>query len=561
VAPVVFGEEAGDAVEHIAYGILKKRHGIGDVVKPDGQYLLVLNGETGEFLPLDTEGAMLVEGPRGDTAFKRLSLGNFLDYERCEQELVRLLGDAESRGYFAFLEPEAYPTFLAEYARTLREDLLKNPGEEQKAQWLDFRFRYFRSLDDFVYGPSEANLVTGYELLIAAESLDAPGVDRIVSLRGEVIGAFERIRKQHQEFLALRTLLSEALEDAICFLGPPASPQDHAPADTEAAAILANGIITGRAVIPLTDRYVLLWSLAAIIITVFAICRFGPGFTLIIGSILTALIAALFSWLFIVTDYWLDPLIPAASALMGVFASFCYAVSLSRRTARDFRRAYGPYIGKSYLKRVIRAGRPLPSETVRAKAAIVAIRGGELLSRENQQDPRESLRAIEAFRAEVVRTFSKAGGAIVGLDGDLVLVAIGSPLERIGMNKMKSEMPYEDAAGARGSHSPAVKAVGFILEFLAAAPAAGSPGSASWRFGIDAGECAFTYSALSGYSAFGPPTVRARILSGLAPRYNARILVTGAVSEKVDGMLTRRLDVLKGHGGSQEVFYQLLTRS
>jgi class 3 adenylate cyclase len=227
---------------------------------------------------------------------------------------------------------------------------------------------------------------------------------------------------------------------------------------------------------------------------------------------------------------------------------------MRHRAAAEIRRIYGPVIGPVYLKQLIRAGRPQAGEILRAKAAIVAVRQGELLSTENREPPLIGAREARAFRESVARHFRKAGGTIVGIDGDLVLAAFGSPPERIAMRRLKPEMPYEDDAEARGSHSPAVKAVEFILDFLA-----GTPEAASWRFGIDTGDCAFAYSDLSGYSAFGRPVVRARILSNIAPRYKARILVTARVSEKIDGLLTRKLDAITDMNTKEkELFYEIL---
>jgi class 3 adenylate cyclase len=183
----------------------------------------------------------------------------------------------------------------------------------------------------------------------------------------------------------------------------------------------------------------------------------------------------------------------------------------------------------------------------------VAIRQPELLTMEDRSAPPTGAHQIRVFREEAVRVFKKAGGALVGADGDLVLIAFGSPLERTGMARMKAELPYEDDALAHSSHSPAAKAVGFILDFLA-----GLPETFPWRFGIDTGECAFTYSALSGYGAFGHPVVRARILSSLTARYKARILVSASVNEKLDGFPIRKLDTLTDITGlRREAFYEI----
>jgi hypothetical protein len=60
---------------------------------------------------------------------------------------------------------------------------------------------------------------------------------------------------------------------------------------------------------------------------------------------------------------------------------------------------------------------------------------------------------------------------------------------------------------------------------------------------------------------FGRPVVLARLLSGLAPRSRAQILDTSRVSEKIEGILTRKLDAIADIGSKEtEVFYEILPR-
>jgi hypothetical protein len=57
------------------------------------------------------------------------------------------------------------------------------------------------------------------------------------------------------------------------------------------------------------------------------------------------------------------------------------------------------------------------------------------------------------------------------------------------------------------------------------------------------------------------PVIRARILANLAARYNAQALVTKAVSEKLETMPMRKLDVLADQeSGEKEMFYELLAK-
>jgi hypothetical protein len=70
----------------------------------------------------------------------------------------------------------------------------------------------------------------------------------------------------------------------------------------------------------------------------------------------------------------------------------------------------------------------------------------------------------------------------------------------------------------------------------------------------------FGWSEQGGYAAFGPPVIRARTLASLTGRYQARILISAGVIEKIDGVLSKRIDVLRDREGTvQEPFYQLIT--
>jgi class 3 adenylate cyclase len=389
----------------------------------------------------------------------------------------------------------------------------------------------------------------GYEELIAAEMLGDEGTARLTGFRDDLIRSFSGIRAAYQALRDLRLLLEGTLAASFAILGPEKAP--GALSTAEVSAALANTILSGRAITPGQYRDILFWSLPAVLLGVLIIFRLRPFTALVTGLGLSVILGAAFSWNFILNGYWIDPLIPAAGCLMGTLVIFIISLMIIRRGARRFQLAYGPYVGKPCLKQLIRTGRPLPGELIRAGAAVIAVRKAELLSREDRGNSLAGAQAAEAFREEVSRLFRKAGGVIIGCDGDLVLACFGSPLERIALGGLRKEStdPY-----TRHSRTPTVRAAEFITELLAA-----SAGTASWRFGVDTGECAFGYMPVSGYSAFGRPVVRSRILSSLTIRYNAQVIVSAAVSESLPDIPVRKLNILKENDGREgEAFYQLI---
>jgi hypothetical protein len=545
-AGVSGGVAAGEGeIEHVVYAALKNRlaaeAAAGEAAEPD-------SGETGPLplnqkLRLDRAGRVLFDRPPPEEGFRRLSLDQFREYEEIGLSLPALLKDAEALGIYSRIRPEQSPLYLYEHTLSLREDFLEKPGPETKTAWVESRAGYMAALEELLSGATETVLVSGYEELIATEDLPEEGIQRLRSLRDDLIRSFAELREQYGALRELRNSLAAVLPGSFCILGPPE--------ETGPSAALAGALLSGRAIIPGSPRYILFWSLPAAFLSVLVIFSLSPLRALGAGAVLTLLTAAGFSWSFIISGYWIDPLIPAAAAFGGTLAVFFSSLMITRRGVRRFRLAYGPYVSKTCLRQLVRGGRPQPAGIIRARAAIVAVRNGEILVMEDKGNALAGAQAAGRFRAAAADSFKKAGAVIIGIDGDLVLAAFGSPLERIALEGLKSDSTYKDDPLYRGPHNPAARAAGFITDLLA-----GNQHAKTWRFGLDTGECAFTWSSLAGYSAYGRPVVRARVLSSLASRYKTQVLITGSVNEGLRDIPARTLNILSSRGG-REFFYEL----
>ncbi|MDR0877486.1 MAG: hypothetical protein LBN21_05495 [Treponema sp.] len=498
-------------------------------------------------IPLDRAGGILFEGLHPDQNFRRIPLARFREYEEADRELLRALKDAEARGVYSGLAPEAMPVFLHEYAQSLREEFLDDPTDEKRAAWIDIRTEYFNSLDAFLGGPSETNLVLGFEELIATEKLPAEGSARLVLMRDELIRTFDDLRENHRVLADLRAALNRALSASFCIMGPVSVAQ--------VSAQFANVLFSGVFIAPGQTRYILFWSLLAAFIVIIVIHRLRPSAGFPVGLVLSLLCGAGFSWSFIISGYWIDPVIAAAAALAGSSVIFFISALIIRGGSRRFRLAYGPHIGKPCLEELIRAGRPLPEDCISAQAAIIAVREDDLLAREDRLDPPGAAKAVSEFRKQVREKLLTAGGVVLCYEGDMVLGCFGSPLERISLDIRNHKSSGVDDAQSLAAN-PAVKAGGFIAELLQEKEPA-----ASWRFGVDCGECVFSWTAGAGYTAVGRPVVRSRILSGLAPRYQARVLIGESVREHIN-LPVRKLETLGGKGDiARESFYELLVKN
>jgi hypothetical protein len=530
-------------IEHIAYHALKGRwdksaleYG-GGTVTNGGKLFLInqfeRNGEDMEYrFPLDRDKNILIDrktlGKDRAQGFRRLTLQHFRDYEQSGRALARLLKDAESLGVYAKTVPERIPLMLYDYAERLKEDLLKNPTEAGRAAWTDARAEYIASLNEFLHGSAETNLVNGYEELIATEKLSDAGIARLQGLRDELIRSFSAMKEKHLELSELRALLANEIAGSFCIMGPAFS---TARVNTPgSSALLSNALLTGDSVIPGQDRYIILWSLVVSFLLLACIHAFKPALLLTLGLAVNLLCGAVFSLSFIISGYWIDPYIPSAALLGGTLVLFVSRFCISHDRVLRFRLAYAKSLNSAMLKTLVKAGHPHLSETLCAQAVIIAVKNPGMSGREDREMPLEASRSAVEFRGEFSRLFKQQGALILGFENDIALACFGSPPQRICREDTKH---------------PAARAISCIKVILQ------SPLSADWRFGIESGECAFSWSAETGYTANGHPVARARIFAALAQRFKVRAII-GRSASRSSGQNLRKVASLAG-----ESFYEL----
>jgi len=507
-------------------GVLRR---IAPVADSKVQHIVchIIKGREIEYdFPLDRDGNILIEKYQpGKNPFRRLTLGQFRAYDQIGRVLARLLKDAEAMGVYTETMPERIPLHLYDHAEKLKEELLNEPDALKRVDWINARAEYIASLDEFLYGPAEMNLVNGYEELIATEGLDAVGTARLQILRDDLIRAFADMREKHRELSGLYTVLARELDSSLCIIGP-----GGATGIPVSSALLANALITGRCITPGDSRYIVLWSLVVAFFILACIHRLRPILLFMTGFAISLLCAAAFGFSFIISGYWIDPFIPAAALLGGtVFLAICgFCISYGRMLR--FRLAFTGLVNNTMLRRLVRIGRPPLSETLTAQAVIIAVKNAGMSGKADRESPLEAAQSASVFRREFSRIFRRHGALILGIENDVALACFGSPPQRL--------------CGEAVTH-PAALAIPCIRELF------NNPLTANWRLGIEAGECSFSWSEETGYTAHGRPMIRARIFTSLAARYAVQAII-GETARKSSGLNLRKLASLAG-----DDFYEL----
>jgi len=432
--------------------------------------------------------------------FRSIDIELFREYEEAGRSIKKTLEEADVRGAFSRTLPERSPLFLGDYALMLREDMLRSPTSENILKWKDARIEYFISLDEFLNGDAEILIISGYDEVIKDEtSLSDEGLAALAGMRDGLTQFFVYLREEYETFKLIHSKLQEELTMAFCILGPPGN--------TEYSALLANAIITKNHIEPLTNPYILLWSFAAVFITLIAVFWLRPLAGLFSGLGLSVIFTAIMGCVFIFKSIWIDPLIVFGSSAAGIFAIFsCKCFYIKYRT-NLFRTAYGASVSLNILKRLILEGKPHPKDIIQSNSAVIAIRDANLLHREDREKPQDAGKIRKNFFDEVKNAVFNAGGVIAGFEGDTILACFGSPLDKSG--------------------NPVSKACAFVKELL-------RKEKLTWRFGIDTGNVTFYLSGETGFSVHGRPAVRARILASRTIRLKVRALISDNVREKIN---------------------------
>jgi hypothetical protein len=528
--------EADGSFENPLFANLKNRYAVSQIETTDKKLILWLRGHDEKDLDitLDNDGNIITPW---NCNFRRVEIELFRKYESAGNTMLDLLARANELKVFAKVLPEQIPLFLGEYAGALLEDLIKSPNSENRSAWIAARANYFKSLNDFFDNSPEAGLISGYEELIAdTDSSKKAELDKLIKAKNELVDIFALMREVYAELSASQSALKEQLGLSLCIMGDGQN--------VKYSAMLANALITGSHIKPVQSRYVILFLIAVIFIILVTIFMMRPAALLAIGLLLSALSASLLSGVFIIYSYWIDPLIVFVSSIVTVvLLFFCKNAYLNYRE-RALYSAYRTAVSKDILRKLIYSGKPGLSEVNVAYAAVIAIKDNNLFEKEEQETSQESGKMKKIFYSSAKKILFNYGAVIAGYEGDTILACFGSPLEL--QPKLFAHKWSEDGKPIAKSYHPADKAYALVRQLL-------RDEKITWQFGVDAGECAFSWSPETGFSVSGGPAIHARNLVSKTARYKARALISDTVREKIG--LDRNKTVAYSVGN--DLFYEL----
>ncbi len=490
--------------------------------------------------------------PDDTLPFRRLPMELINNYLKLDEELVLLLTAMEKAGYLSGTQPDMYPTFLYEHVRNLLLELLDAPQEKTKNAWLGAKKRYEQSVSTLLLGKTETELDKGFANLLTDGVIEETQGKRIQEQRDHLAEAFSETRKAFADLMAVKELLSQELRGALCIVGIAPDPERKIenvwsePTAAEAAAAEIQSIRSGRHSLILTGWKQRVFIAIPGLFFTLLLSALSLPMVFLIGFLAMLATGAGFFLLYITTGIFVHPiyaaLAPGAAVIATVFAVWLLRIGYARRinpvTGNRF-----PRLNQWVLGTIGKS----PAESLRSnQTVILAVRCRSVIKWEADRQGVRRAAILREFHRAAGRVIKKHGGVIVGADGDVVLAGFGTPFNTVSSRTLPD----------LGVH---VNNALLVASDLSRRDAGSCD---AWSCGLDAGECSFYFSSLNGFSVEGSTAVYARILSGLASRYENHILATADIVKAAGKEWTgERLDSMVDKANGMEMaFYALIYR-
>ena len=430
---------------------------------------------------------------------------------------------------------------------------LKNLFHNDTENWRSRRVLFFQSAAQFLNGVAEEKILAGFDKLLLSPTLTPEGKRSILGLQAAARKSFDEARAVFGQLIDVRTELKGYLQKSVCLVVPNLS----APVSrVTAAAALGDSILTGRYLSKVSPRRAFLTSALVALILSGGLAVLPPLTAGLIGAA-AVLIAGLGTLiLFTFLGIWLNPLLFIFSLSAVVITSLSSEALWHYGRKKNFRKTLAPRMSLERFDELIPLNMStegtLPAEG--RDASILAVRAKRiaLFPLEEAGVNAGAEKIVTAYRIyhhTIGDLLRNCGAFVYAMDDDLILAVFGAPLDLTG-HRLRAEL----------SGKAVIEAEATLAQSLGDAGIAYKMGTLC--VGIDSGLVDFGDTGIpgfSGYSAYGPIPVRARLLSGLGERYDCRILITENVKREMpDGWEGHRLDKLVTDAeGTEEFFYNL----
>ena len=536
---------------------------------------MVIDGPKKTTIPLDSNGAMLLDWPREDyyDSFKHTS---FADFSILDEYLAHI---EEYLQFLVFSNTSLFPAVsrsaavLLEHFQLQREakrTALEDCSDEAEAQraeaqrafdnYIALRDKWLEETADFIeylssenYIENEANRIIG---VIARGDPDlAAGITEEAERCRFLL---ECIDIELQAFLSENQKIREKLSGAFCIIGRTdtgttdiaVNPFHPSYINVGTHAVVLDTIISGSFITPLPILYSVLFTMIFVPLVLVSICGLKPSTRSVFGFVGTALAFCLPLGLFAATRIFLAPLSAILAMASAVIVRELTAFVTSEREKRFIQRAFSTYLAPSVVAELIADPSKLNLGGEKREMTVIFTDIKNFSTISETLDPTNLVRMLNNYLTTMSNIIMENQGTIDKYEGDAIIAFFGAPIYR------------EDHAALACRSALAMKHAEQALNERIIGEGL-SPTPLFTRIGINTGEMVVgnmgTDSKMD-YTVMGNAVNLAARLEGVNKQYQTSILISEFTKKQAgDGFLSRRLERVQVAGIHTPVLLYELT--
>ncbi|MDR1319669.1 MAG: CHASE2 domain-containing protein, partial [Treponema sp.] len=399
-------------------------------------------GEKAVVIPLDAEGAMMLDWPREtyQDSFSHISFVRFTALEEYQTHIEEYLSALE------YANAKMFP-LLPQNAGTLREyfyaageaknKALENCSDDDFAGYIARRNRAMEQTGEFIAALAAENYIAGESRRILETAAYDPAAAAAVLEEAQYCQSLlDYIDTELQAFAVLHRELGEKLRDKVCIIGRVdtgttdigVNPFYGEYVNVGTHAVVLDTIITNSFITPLPVYWSVLFAFLFVPLLVTGIGGFKSGLRAVLGLAGVLLIMAVSLGLFAFKKIFIGPLGPALAMAAAVVVRETAAFIKSEHEKQFIRKAFSTYVSDDVVKEIISDPTRLQLGGVKRhiSAVFTDIQGFSTIS--EKLDPEELVSLLNRYLTAMSDVILSERGTIDKYEGDAIVAFFGAPL-------------------------------------------------------------------------------------------------------------------------------------
>jgi adenylate cyclase len=408
-----------------------------------GRMVIEKPGGAKTLIPLDAEGAMLLDWPPETygNSFSHISFVRFAVLEEYQTHIEQYLRALEHSNAHIFPALSKNSKTLLEYfnaAFAAKNKALEACSDEAFAEYVSLRSKAMEMTGEFLaalsaenYIESESNRITetlaaNDPALAAAVLEEARYCQSLLDYIDTELNAFAVVHRELGDKLSGKVCIIGRVDTGTTDIGVNPFHGEYVNAGTH--AVVLDTIVTNSFITPLPVYWSVLFSFLFAPLFITGVGGFKSGLRTILGFAGVFLISAVPFGLFAFKKIFLGPLGPALAMAGAVIVREALAFIRSEHEKQFIRKAFSTYVSGDVVKEIISNPARLQLGGIKRHMSAVFTDIQSFSTISEKLDPEELVSLLNRYLTAMSDTILERKGTIDKYEGDAIVAFFGAPL-------------------------------------------------------------------------------------------------------------------------------------